>query len=170
MPRKFLRKFIPKPHTFRDHESLERIRHLLEEPNLWHLNRHSVSRGFLIGMFMAMIPLPMQMLGAALLSIFCRANLPIAVALTWITNPFTTPAVLYFSYRVGALLLGQNQEIQLDLSWEAIQHDLVIIGPALATGIMVNAIVLAIVSYYAVQGFWRLYIVMKLRERKQRNK
>jgi uncharacterized protein (DUF2062 family) len=168
MPRKYLRKYIPKPNTFKDHESLERVKHLLEEPNLWHLNRHSVSRGCLIGMFMAMIPLPMQMLGAAILSIFFRANLPIAVALTWVTNPFTTPFVLYISYKVGAFILGQNSSVQLNLSWEAIEHDLAIIGPSLMTGILVNAVVLSVASYYLVRGIWWLYIVMKFRERKRR--
>lgn len=168
MPRKHLRKYIPNPNTFKNHESLGRIKHLLEEPNLWHLNRNSVSRGCLIGMFMAMVPLPMQMLGAAILSIFFKANLPIAVALTWITNPFTTPFVLFISYKVGAFLLGQQSNIQLNLTWEAIEHDIAIIGPALMTGILVNALVVSVLSYYLVRGIWWSYIVLKFRERKKR--
>jgi uncharacterized protein (DUF2062 family) len=169
MSKKLFRKFIPNPSALKDDASLARIRHLLEEPNLWHINRRSVSRGFLIGIFMAMIPLPMQMLGAALLAIACRGNLPIAVALTWITNPFTTPFVLFISYKLGEFVLGREDNIILDFSIEAIKHDIWLIGPPLATGIMINAIVFSIISYYVVQWVWRLHAVYKWNQRKKRN-
>ncbi len=58
--------------------------------SLWRINCDSVSRGVAIGLFAAAIPLmPFQMVIAAFLAIIIRANLPISVAVSWISNPFT---------------------------------------------------------------------------------
>ena len=62
MPKKFLRKFLPDPHTIRDHKSLQLFGKLLHDPNLWHLNRRSVSLAFANGMFFMWVPLPFQMI------------------------------------------------------------------------------------------------------------
>ena len=43
MPRRTIRRLLPKPHAIRDHKSLRLVSARLHDPNLWHLNRHSVS-------------------------------------------------------------------------------------------------------------------------------
>jgi uncharacterized protein (DUF2062 family) len=65
MPRRTIRRLLPKPHAIRDHKSLRLVRERLHDPNLWHLNRHSVSVAAFVGIFVAFIPVPMQMLIAA---------------------------------------------------------------------------------------------------------
>src|SRR5690606_17379498 len=93
------------PTSIRDHKSLRFLGRLLHDPNLWHLNRHSVARAMGVGLFAAFIPIPMQMLLAASLAIPVRGNLPIAVSLVWLTNPFTMPPVFFCTYMMGAWLL-----------------------------------------------------------------
>ena len=105
MPRRFFKRYMPHPDRLKAHKSLRFLGTLTHDPNLLHLNRHSVSRAMAIGLFWAMIPMPLQMLVAALCAVPARANLPIAVGLVWLTNPLTMPPVFYCNYKVGAWLM-----------------------------------------------------------------
>jgi len=73
---------------------------------LWQPDRHTFALGTALGVFFGLIPLPIQMLGAALSAFFTRSNIPIAIAATWFTNPFTAPFLIYLQYKVGMFLTG----------------------------------------------------------------
>src|SRR3546814_2139222 len=105
MPRRLFKRYMPDPASIREHKSLRFLGSLLHDPNLWHLNRHSVARAMAVGLFAAFLPIPLQMLLAAALAITVRGNLPIAVSLVWLTNPLTIPAVFFCSYQSCACLL-----------------------------------------------------------------
>jgi len=52
---------------------------LIHDPNLFHINRHSLSAGVFVGLFIAFLPIPGQVLVAAFMAWKLRCNLPIAV-------------------------------------------------------------------------------------------
>jgi uncharacterized protein len=104
MPRRLFKRYMPSPDSIKGNKSLRFLGTLIHDPNLWHLNRHSVARAMAVGLFWAMIPMPMQMLAAAAVAIALRANLPISIGLVWLTNPITMPPVFYCSYKLGAWL------------------------------------------------------------------
>ena len=81
MPRRSIKRFMPDPDSIKKHKSLRFLGSLLHDPNLWHLNRHSVARAMAVGLFAAFIPMPFQMLLAASLAILVRSNMPISVGL-----------------------------------------------------------------------------------------
>lgn len=67
---------------------------LIADPGLWQLTRRSVANAFSVGLFCAMLPIPCQMVAAALGARLTRCNLALAVGLVWITNPLTMPLFL----------------------------------------------------------------------------
>ncbi|MBD3656304.1 MULTISPECIES: DUF2062 domain-containing protein [Marinobacter] len=156
MPKKFMKRYLPSPEKVRSMESLHFLGDILHEPNLWHINRHGVARAFLIGLFLAMIPMPFQMLAAAFCAIWFNANLPLSVALVWVSNPVTMPPLFYFNYKLGAWLLNRpvlEFEFELDLSW--ISERMLDIGIPLYFGSLVVATASGCLAYVAIQYLWR---------------
>lgn len=126
MPRRLFKRYMPDPESIRSQKSLRFLGKLTHDPNLWHLNRHSVSRAMAAGLFAAFIPMPMQMLLAAGLAVWIRSNLPISVGLVWLTNPITMPPVFYCTYKLGAWLMQVPPRTLPDhLTWEWISQELV---------------------------------------------
>jgi len=56
---------------------------------LWHPCRDTVATGLAVGLFAAMLPVPGQMILAAVVAMKLRGNIAIAAAACWVTNPFT---------------------------------------------------------------------------------
>ena len=69
--------------------------------NLWIPCRDSVASGLAIGLFFSVMLIPFQTLPTALITLRVRGNVPFAMAATWISNPFTTPAILFGQFRLG---------------------------------------------------------------------
>ncbi len=119
MPRNFLKKFFAN-NKIRDEKSFSIFGEFIHDQNLWHMRRRSVAGACAIGLFCAFIPLPFQMLIAAGFAIIFRCNLPISVALVWITNPITMPPLFFLAYKVGTFLTETNLgsfEFELSFNW-----------------------------------------------------
>lgn len=169
MPRKFLRKYLPDPHKISQSKSLKIFGSLLHEPNLWHMNRKSVSMAFLVGLFFMWVPLPSQMFLAAGAAIVLRCNLPISVALVWITNPVTMPPMFYFAYKLGAFMLGlPANNIQFEASFEWIQQEMEAIWQPFLLGCFTLSTVSGIVGFLSIRLLWRLHIVQYIKQKQLR--
>ena len=167
MPKEFIKRFMPDHEKIRNHKHLKVFGTLLHDANLWHLNRRSASGAFAVGLFMAFVPVPFQMLLAAGAAIIARVNLPISVALVWLTNPVTMPPMFYFAYKVGAWLLGvQPMHIHFELSTEWLLTELTTIWQPFLLGCFVLGLLSAAGAYFAIRGLWRLRLVRHLERRK----
>ena len=110
----------------------------------------------LLGFFFAFIPVPFQMVLAAAAAIILRVNLPISVALVWITNPLTMPPIFYGSYLVGTLVLNQpEQHFAFEASWAWFIESLTTIGPAFLVGSLVCASIASVIGYFGIDLMWR---------------
>lgn len=67
----------------------------------WLPCRGTVANGLSVGLFCAMLPIPFQMIVAALGCLRARGNVPTAVAACWITNPVTQIPVMALQERFG---------------------------------------------------------------------
>jgi hypothetical protein len=156
MPKQFMKRYLPSPEKVRQMKSLSFLGDIVQEPNLWHINRHSVARAFLVGVWFCFIPMPFQMVASALFAIWFNANLPLAVALVWISNPVTMPPIFYFNYKIGAWILSRpllDFEFSPTLAW--VSERLLDIGIPLYLGSLIVATVSACIAYLVIQLLWR---------------
>lgn len=87
---------------------------------LWHPCRETVASGLGIGLFVAMLPIPGQMVLAAVIAMRLRANVAIAIAACWVTNPATIPIILPLQANFGTFLHDSVglPEIPVISEWE----------------------------------------------------
>lgn len=105
VPKKRLKDLLPTSEKVLESRTLKLFAPQLADPRLWHFNRHSLNKAVYIGVLSAFFPLPGQMLLALIGALIFRANVPMALGFTWITNPLTTLPVFYAGYYIGAKIL-----------------------------------------------------------------
>lgn len=175
--RKFFRDRLPGRDGVLQNRWLQPLRHWLHHPNLWHLNRHSVAGGIALGLFCGLVPGPFQMLVAALLAMWLRVNLPLALVTTLYTNPLTIVPLYLLAYRIGLLVSGNGAEQAVvpefpEWHWsdglEPLWQWLAALGTPLLVGLPVLAAGLAALGYLAVRMAWRAAVQRKWRQRARR--
>ncbi len=165
-----LKRLIPYSRSIRRDHNLRRLfGRLMHAPNLWHLNRHSVAWGVSIGLFMAFVPVPFQMLMAVAAAIALSANLPVAVVVVWVSNPITVAPLFYSAYKVGALMLGTKPEpIRFEISLDWLMTRLVDVWEPFLLGCFVLGVLSALLGHMAVKIIWRIHVVQSWRLRHRR--
>ena len=143
--------------------------HALYATNLRHLTLYSASLRFSVGLFVAFLPVPVQMVVAALLALLFRCNLPLSVCLVWVTNPLTMPALFFIAYKVGALIMGVPVHLmEFELSIEWLSSQLSYIWRPFLLGCFICGLFCGSVGYFAVSMVWRWRVAVHWRERKKR--
>ncbi|WP_082660348.1 DUF2062 domain-containing protein [Sphingopyxis sp. H050] len=155
--------------------------HRVAHSHLWRFSRTSVRRGTALGLFVGiffLIP-GVQILGVALLALPFRANIPIGAAMTFLSNPVTTPLILAASVWLGNALFGLNTRMS-DLYilydegasftewWHWISDNA---GPTLVgglAGLFVISVVSAIVGYILASVIWDNWIRLRWRRKIRR--
>jgi uncharacterized protein (DUF2062 family) len=165
--KRWLKRITPDRNQVAGHRHLQIFGGLLKDPNLWHLNRRSVSGAVAVGLFVMYLPPMGQMIVAAALAIALRVNLPISVALVWVTNPITIPPMYYVAYLVGSWVLDAPAAALAMEFWFDWRNWLTIIAP-LTVGGLICGTLCALAGYLVVQGLWRWNLMRQIRRRKAR--
>ncbi len=117
-------------------------------------NRRMVSRAVFIGVFIAFIPMPMQMALVLAFMPFFKFNVPIALAMCWLSNPFTMPPMYYLEYITGAFFLGSEiAPVKMTVAWFSENLDNIFIP--LYTGTLFYSVVGSSLAYWTVNYFWK---------------
>ena len=118
------------------------------------VNRKSISRGVLIGLFWGFIPMPMQMLAVLAITPFMKFNVPIAISMVWLSNPITMPFMYYMEYQTGNFLLGREEleHIELTLDWFSENWDNIIYP--LYVGTIPYSLLFSSSAYYIINLLW----------------
>lgn len=159
--------------TIENTHSLHRLKKYFSDPALWKLNRDSIARGVAIGLFTGLIPImPFHMILGSILAIFSRANLPITLAATWVNNPITFLPLVYYTSKVGQLVLGEHESkvhvIIQEFTWKlGFNHEafftswLERFGKDFLVGLPFVAIGAAVLGYLIVILVWYVYAGIK---------
>lgn len=102
-----LKQLMPTPETLRNNRWLRWMGPVLNHPRLWHFSRKGIALGLALGIFFGLLIPVAQIPFSATVAVLLRANLPIAVASTLVTNPVTFGPVYYGAYRLGKWVLGE---------------------------------------------------------------
>lgn len=171
MARKIFKRWMPDPASFQKKPSLQFLGKLLHDPNLFHLNRHSVSAAVFVGVFVAFLPILGQMPVAAVLALLLRCNLPLSVLLCWISNPITFTPLFFATYELGRWILQlPPQQFSFELSLEWFAEGFQQIWKPLLTGSLITGLVLGTLGYLAMQAFWYWHVMDSWEKRKTRRR
>ena len=172
--RRFMSRHAPSREDVLDSRWLRPFGSRIRQSDLWRFTRRSVPRGVAVGLFIGiflMIP-GLQIIGAALASAPFRANIPIAAAMTFLSNPATTPFFL-----VAAIGVGNSIGFRADLAaysqlresnagpgqWTAwLLSDA---APSLLSGLAIIGLAFAFVGYVIALVGWRWWVARKWRQR-----
>lgn len=159
-----LKASLPTRDSLAEHAWLKPIAHRVLDAQLWRLHHESVARGAAIGMVWAFFIPAAQMVVAAFHCVWWRGNIPVAVGVTMITNPFTIGFWLWLAYKVGNLVLDMPLPVPLGegagwLEWIGA------FGWPTVLGMGLFGSVGAVVAYALVKLVWLLQVRLRRRFR-----
>jgi len=143
---------------------------------------HELALGMAFGIFAGMMPImPFQIALAVSLALFFKASKITAALGTWISNPLNWYFLYYFTYKIGASILGlpHSEQFLTSILTSARQGDgaMAVIGKIFgAGGAIMGAFLLggitlgvlaAVPSYFV---FLRLFQVIRVWRKSRRNK
>jgi uncharacterized protein (DUF2062 family) len=163
-------KHAPSRDEVQNSKLLRPFGHRIRHSELWRFTRRSVPRGVAIGLFVGiflMVP-GLQIVGAALVCMVLRGNVAIAAAMTFLSNPATTPFFLVAAINVGnrlgfhadlttfKILATTHASIGRWLAW--LFSDA---APAMIVGLVVIAGIFAFAGYWVSLVGWRWWVGRK---------
>jgi uncharacterized protein (DUF2062 family) len=163
--RQRLGKSLPTRDILSAHPWLRPVAGRLLHPSHWRIQHEAVARGVAVGTFWAFVIPFAQIVIAAAHCTFWRANIPVAAAMTMITNPLTIGFWLWLAYQAGALVLGEPMG-QAAPSAQGMPSFLAEFGWPTVLGMGMFGVGGASMGYVGVKLVWRLRVWLKRRSRR----
>jgi uncharacterized protein len=148
---------------------LRPIREHVMAPELWQARSEAMARGVAVGMFWAFAIPFAQIVFATAHCVWWRANIPIAAAITFITNPLTVGGWLWLAYHVGSLVVSAPPP-HIPADRTSIAEWIQAIGLPAIVGMGLFAVIGAGLGYLAVKLVWRIRLGQRIRERALRRR
>jgi uncharacterized protein len=176
----WIKKQAPSRESWEQNRFLKPFARRIFVPELWRFTRRSVPRGVALGLLVGIFLLipGIQIIGAAVLALPVRANIPIAAAMTFLSMPATTPFILAGSIYIGNRILDLGVDIakfQQMITDNATLSEwfgwlISDAAPALLLGLFVMSVIAACIGYVVAVIGWRWWLVRKWRGRAHRGR
>jgi uncharacterized protein (DUF2062 family) len=169
---RWLKRITPDRHTLEKLWCLKPFAAHVLDRGCWTFNRHSVTRAFALGLFIAFIPptpLPVHLVTCVIFGMLWRLNLPVLVGTVFLSNPFTWLPQVAGSIWVGAKLMGLDL---MPFVHEVTRRNVLIQVNHLWAPLLLGALVLGLIAagagYVLAQCVWRARVLYHLRRRRAR--
>ncbi|MGA1553622.1 MAG: DUF2062 domain-containing protein [Burkholderiaceae bacterium] len=178
--KQLIKRWTPSADSVRSNKSLRWLGPLLNRPWLWQLNRRSVSLGVAIGVFFGFLVTVLQALFSAVFALVFRANLPVAIVSTLVSNSFTYAPIGILAYQLGSAVLGESTSAEhlalfedsveeMSVSNPSTWDQILSIGKPVFLGLAIFAVVGSVSAFVLTNLSWRIVVAsQRARRRKQR--
>jgi uncharacterized protein len=171
----WIRRNSPSREQLLESRFLKPFAHRIAHSELWRFTRRSVPRGVALGLFVGIFLLipGVQMIGVAMLALPVRANIPIGAAMTFLSNPATTPFIMAASIWIGNATFGLRAD---PTTWSRLWNEGASLGqwaswffsdaaPALLAGLFIISAGSALVGYVLGSVVWNNWLRWRWRLR-----
>ena len=122
-----------------------------------------------VGMFITLQLLPIQTPAAIIMSAIFRVNIPIAIALCWVSNPVTVPFMAWLEYAIGKWVLALYTTVPTSPfpthlpesivdAWIVLKEH----APVMLVGGIILGAVVSLISYIATWSCWEIGLRMEM--------
>ena len=168
----WVRGHVPTRESVARSRLLRPVAHRLLAPALWRFNRRSVPRGVALGMGTGILLPFAHMPLAAVLALPARANIPVAVMMTLISNPLTFVEIVWLEHRLGRFVLRLDAAVPGQPVREVVAsgwlHWLMSSAGVAMVGALCLAPVMAGLGYAAAAFGWRRWVARRWARRHRR--
>ncbi len=145
----------------------ERVRQWLRRSGCLAFRREPIARGIGIGLFVGLTPtVGLQTVMMLAGSLLVRGNFPAAYAISWVSNPFTLPPMVYAYHELGKWLFGSWAQALFKGS-DAVDNALIAVMSTVL-GTLLIAIPIALLGYFASLGISEVWHRRRHRAREKR--
>lgn len=148
-------------------------RHFLDK-RVWKPSQHTLSGGMAVGLFVTLQLLPVQMPAATILAAIFRVNIPVALVLCWLSNPFTFPFIGWLEYAVGKWFLKLYTQVpttpfpthlpdSMVDAWMVLKEH----APVMLVGGVILGAVMSVLGYVITWGIWEITARLEASKRAQ---
>lgn len=178
MAKHFFQSWLPSPERVNSLKIIKIFGKYASNPQLWYVNRKSISKAVFIGTFWGILPIPLHSALIIITVLLFEANLPFSLLLAWIMNPFTIVPILIFAFWIGTQIYGVhmiNKDMLLGVFHQIVHwiqnfghgHIDFSLAKILATGLLIEALLFAVVLFTLTRIYWRWTVIKKWRNRHQ---
>ena len=140
-----------------------------ERSYLWSFRSKAILPASFLGTWVALLPIVgIQMLVVFFIALWARANLPVIVALQWISTPITMGPIYYADYKIGMALFGllgirhePSNLLSAQTEWSTLEFsdllDLIDTFPPMFLGGSILGISLGVLAVFLYKGLAKLY-------------
>ena len=157
-----LKKYSPK----RENVNLGWLNKHLTDPELWKWNKKSIAKGLAIGLFCAFLPVPIHILLAGILAVTFSGNILLSLLVVWVNNPITIVPIFYFTYKLGASIIGVEMDPEFEFSFGYLMDNFWSATLALWVGGLITSITVSTLGYFSVISIYKYKALKRVKRLK----